>query len=210
MKGGASNARQDFESSHPRVGPVLFHLTSVAKALREIKYYQQRVVEGSFIPPRAFQKLVKQISDEASTGGEPLRWESDAIFALQSVTEDVLTMIFEMTYFLPSLCRVLKVRNRLAIHAKRQTVMDRDMKLLRDLWKRINPDCAIGADDRATMEIKKRNQEAEKARIHEAQKTAKERVAKARANGTIHKLPLGLRIFCRQYGLITSQEFSLR
>jgi histone H3/H4 len=191
-------------------GLVHFHLISVVKALREIKYYQQKVVEGTFIPPRAFQKLIKQISDEASVGDEKLRWESDALFALQSVTEDVLTMIFEMTYFLPAFCIMLTVRNRLAIYAKRQTVMDRDMTLLRDLWKRINPDCAIGADDLATREIKKRNEEAEKLRIDEAQKTAKERVAKARANGTVHKLPLGLRIFCRQYGIINSQEFALR
>jgi len=71
-------------------------LTVIAKALREIRYYQQKVVDGTYIPPRAFQNLVKQISDQQSPGGK-LRWEKDAIVALQSVTEDVMTMVFEMT-----------------------------------------------------------------------------------------------------------------
>jgi len=35
------------------------------------------------------------------------------------------------------------------------------MQLLRDLWKRINPESAIGADDTATNDIKSRNQRAE-------------------------------------------------
>ncbi len=44
--------------------------------------------------------------------------------------------------------------------------------MLRDLWRRINPDCAIGADDAATLNIKIRNEQAEKARIAQAKKTA--------------------------------------
>jgi len=78
-------------------------MTLVA-ALHEIKYYQNKVVEGTFIPPSTFQKLVKQISDQHEVRDKDglvgkFRWEKDAIFALQAVTEDVLTMIFEMTYF---------------------------------------------------------------------------------------------------------------
>ena len=79
-------------------------LTMVVVALHEIKYYQNKVVDGTFIPPRAFQKLVKQISNQHDVIFQDgvltkYRWEKDAIFALQAVTEDVLTMIFEMTYF---------------------------------------------------------------------------------------------------------------
>jgi len=78
-------------------------LTTVVVALHEIKYYQNKVVDGTFIPPRAFQKLVKQISNQHDVIFQDgvltkYRWEKDAIFALQAVTEDVLTMIFEMTY----------------------------------------------------------------------------------------------------------------
>ena len=76
-------------------------------ALHEIKYYQNKVVDGTFILPRAFQKLVKQISDQYDVVSQDgvlrkYRWEKDAIFALQAVTEDVLTMIFEMTYSAPA------------------------------------------------------------------------------------------------------------
>jgi len=39
-------------------------LITVIAALHEIKYYQNKVIDGTFIPPRAFQKLVKQISDQ--------------------------------------------------------------------------------------------------------------------------------------------------
>jgi len=35
-------------------------------------------------------------------------------------------------------------RQKLAIHAKRQTVMPKDMEILRDLWQTIDPTCTIG------------------------------------------------------------------
>ncbi len=92
------NRRQGVNGHHPHVFITGLDawLIHVVKALREIKHYQERVVEGTFIPPRAFQKLVKQISDQHGK----LRWEKDAIFALQAVSEDVFTMVFEMTYYL--------------------------------------------------------------------------------------------------------------
>ena len=82
-------------------------LTTVVASLREIKYYQNKVVDGTFIPPRAFQKLVKQISDQHDVVSQDgvlikYRWEKDAIFALQAVTKDVLTMIFEMMCSAPA------------------------------------------------------------------------------------------------------------
>ena len=82
-------------------------LTTVVATLREIKYYQNKVVDGTFIPPHAFQKLVKQISDQHDVVSQDsvltkYRWEKDAIFVLQAVTKDVLTMIFKMTYSAPA------------------------------------------------------------------------------------------------------------
>jgi len=84
--------------------------------------------------------------------------------------------------------------------------MNRDMQLLRDLWKRINPESAIGADDSATNEIKNRNQRAELERIERAKKTAQTQVAAAKANGTLYKLPRGLAHFCLRHDLITASE----
>jgi len=82
-------------------------LTTVVAALHEIKYYQNYVVEETFIPLHAFQKLIKEISDQYDVQDKDgpmtkFRWGKDAIFALQAVTEDVLTMIFEMTYSAPA------------------------------------------------------------------------------------------------------------
>jgi len=96
LRGGSSNKRQGVRGHHLHVfitglDAWLIHIVS---AFCEIKHYQQRVVEGTFIPPRAFQKLVKQISYQHGK----FRWEKDAIVALQAVSENVLTMVFEMTY----------------------------------------------------------------------------------------------------------------
>jgi len=82
-------------------------LMTVVATLHKIKYYQNHVVEGTFIPPHAFQKLIKEISNQYDVPDKDglvikFRWEKDAIFTLQAVTEDVLTMIFEMTYSAPA------------------------------------------------------------------------------------------------------------
>jgi len=81
-------------------------LTMVVVALCEIKYYQNKVVDRTFMPPYTFQKLVKQISNQYDIvfGDSVLinyRWEKHTIFKLQAMTEDVLTMIFEMMYSTP-------------------------------------------------------------------------------------------------------------
>ena len=62
-------------------------LMTVVTALREIKYYQNHIVEGTFIPLCAFQKLIKEISDQYEVRDKArlvtkFRWEKDAIFAL--------------------------------------------------------------------------------------------------------------------------------
>jgi len=105
LRGGGSNKRQGDSGHHLHVFITGLDawLIHEERAFREIKHYQERVVEETFIPPRAFQKLVKQISDQHGK----FRWEKDAIFALQAVSEDILTIVFEMTYcFLAKLTNV--------------------------------------------------------------------------------------------------------
>ena len=70
-------------------------LTFLARALREIKYYQSNAMaESLMIPAGSFQRLVKEISDTVYPN---LRWEKDGIYALQTCTEHILVMFFEMT-----------------------------------------------------------------------------------------------------------------
>ena len=70
------------------------------------------------------------------------------MIALQIASEQLVTNLFEIWYIPYSI--ILIISNLLVIHAKRVTVQKEDMQLLRDLWKRINPDCAVGANSVAT------------------------------------------------------------
>jgi histone H3 len=82
-------------------------------ALREIKRYQK---SNDLLLPRApFMRLVKDITEKTD---HQLRFQSQAIQALQEATEAYIVGLFEDT----NLC---------AIHAKRQTVMKKDMELAR-------------------------------------------------------------------------------
>lgn len=78
-------------------------LISVAKALREIRYYQSAAMADKLIIPQAsFAKLVRQICHDiaytAGLGPEIKQWERDGLVSLQLATEHILTLIFEMTY----------------------------------------------------------------------------------------------------------------
>jgi len=69
-------------------------LLTIVTALHKIKFYQSNVVKRTFIPLHAFQKLVKQISNQYDVQGKDgllanMRWEKAAIFVLQSVTKDI-------------------------------------------------------------------------------------------------------------------------
>ena len=154
------------------------------------------MAEAQLIPVKPFQRLVKEVSDEVSTRNG-LRWERDAVFALQECTEHVLVMLFEMTYYMLVISLIL--RNQLAIHAKCQTIKPHDMALLRSLWERIDPKSAIGADDgtRSRQIATFRRQEAKRMAI--AKQSAEASPARARQNGTVDALPAGVRNFCRQY-----------
>lgn len=82
-------------------------------ALREIRKYQKST--DLLIRKLPFQRLIREIAQEFKTD---LRFQSSAILALQEAAESYLVSLFEDT----NLC---------AIHAKRVTIMPKDMQLAR-------------------------------------------------------------------------------
>ena len=72
---------------------------------------------------RAFQRLVRQVTLDEALSGKEYHWQAQALFALQQATE---------AYMVAYLCDV----NLLAIHAKRTTIMDKDMMLVRRMHGR--------------------------------------------------------------------------
>ncbi len=82
-------------------------------ALREIRRYQKTT--DLLLKKAPFQRLVRELSQEHQTD---LRFQSSAVLALQEASEAYLVGLFEDT----NLC---------AIHAKRVTIMPKDMQLAR-------------------------------------------------------------------------------
>ena len=82
-------------------------------ALREIRKYQKST--ELLVRKLPFQRLVREIAQEYKTD---LRFQSSAVLALQEASEAYLVGLFEDT----NLC---------AIHAKRVTIMPKDMQLAR-------------------------------------------------------------------------------
>ena len=69
---------------------------------------------------------------------EHLRWTVTAIEALQCAAEAYLTSIFEDAYVISSVSLHLTLFSNLTIHAKRVTVMVRDIQLARRIRGRFN------------------------------------------------------------------------
>lgn len=86
-----------------------------AVALREIRKYQKST--DLLIKKIPFQRLVREIAQEYKAD---LRFQSSAVAALQEASEAYLVRLFEDT----NLC---------AIHAKRVTIMTKDIQLARRL-----------------------------------------------------------------------------
>jgi len=82
-------------------------------ALREIRKYQKST--ELLIRKLPFQRLVREITQEIKPD---LRFQSTALLALQEASEAYMVGLFEDT----NLC---------AIHAKRVTIMPKDMQLAR-------------------------------------------------------------------------------
>ena len=87
-----------------------------SRALKEIRHYQQ--LSDLFLPKLPFQRLVQEIAENIcqDNGTQLKRFQSTAILALQEASEAYLVGLFEDT----NLC---------AIHAKRVTIMKKDMDL---------------------------------------------------------------------------------
>ncbi|GAA5905774.1 hypothetical protein JCM6882_000455 [Rhodosporidiobolus microsporus] len=91
-------------------------------ALREIRHYQKST--DLLLRRLPFARLVREIATEffededADGGAVGLRWQSSALLALQEATEAYLVHLFEDS-------------NLAALHAKRVTIMQRDMQLVR-------------------------------------------------------------------------------
>jgi len=89
------------------------------KAIREIRKYQKST--DMLLRRLPFARLVREIAMEfapLSDSGVGLRWQSTALLALQEATEAFLVHLFEDA----NLC---------AIHAKRVTIMAKDIQLAR-------------------------------------------------------------------------------
>jgi len=90
-------------------------------ALREIRKYQRST--DLLIRKLPFSRLVREVAQDMTTQSNDytevgLRWQSSAILALQEAAEAYLVHLFEDA----NLC---------AIHAKRVTIMQRDIQLAR-------------------------------------------------------------------------------
>ena len=95
---------------------IRFRLRPGEAALREIRRYQKST--ELLIRKAPFQRLVRQVMNDMF--GDNFRIQTSALEALQEAVEAYMVGFFEDT----NLC---------AIHAKRVTIMPRDMKLARRL-----------------------------------------------------------------------------
>mmetsp|Transcript_2360 Transcript_2360/g.5576 ORF Transcript_2360/g.5576 Transcript_2360/m.5576 type:complete len:151 (-) Transcript_2360:69-521(-) len=83
------------------------------KALREIRRYQKST--ELLMRKKPFQRLVREIAEQ-QVGASQIRWQKSAVLALQEATEAYMVGLFEDT-------------NLAAIHARRVTIMPKDMQL---------------------------------------------------------------------------------
>lgn len=112
-----SNSRES--SIYEYKKPHLSEMGASDKALREIMKYQSTT--DLLVAKIPFAKIVKQITDRytiADGSTEAYKWQSMALLALQEASEAYIVGLLEHT-------------NLLAIHAKRSTVMKKDLQLAR-------------------------------------------------------------------------------
>lgn len=83
-------------------------------ALKDIRHYQNTT--DLLIPKTRFQRLVREISQTVTNNQFDFRYQTSAILALQEAAEAYLCGLFEDT----NLC---------AIHARRVTILPRDIAL---------------------------------------------------------------------------------
>jgi len=164
----------------------------IAMALREIKHYQsESMADKLIIPKRAFNRVVREVLTDAlqaSRGSGPfardesLRIEADALVALQTMSEHIIVMVMEMWYVFAEFNANI-TSQKLAIHAKRTTVMPRDMHCLLDLWSTIDPTSPIGRESALTRATREREAQAGRRRLAKQLAAARDKAAAARAQG---------------------------
>ena len=108
----ARRAKQDVKpGSRKPYGPA---------ALQQIRKYQKSY--DLLLRKAPFARTVREICMDVSTRGAELRWQSAAIEALQEASEAFLVRLFSDS----NLC---------AIHAKRVTILPKDLNLVRRVWE---------------------------------------------------------------------------
>jgi len=93
------------------------------RALMDIRRYQKSTM--LLIPKLPFSRLIREVANDIIPRGKELRFQSSALMALQEASEAYITQLMEDTV----LC---------AVHAKRVTIMPRDMRLARRIRGEFN------------------------------------------------------------------------
>ncbi|KAG2498095.1 hypothetical protein HYH03_003853 [Edaphochlamys debaryana] len=113
----AARARKSAPALQPTKPRRRFRAGTVA--LREIRKYQKTM--DLLLRRAPFHRLVRELANKHAPGGESeYRWRPDALEALQEASEAFLVGMLEDS-------------NLAAIHAKRVTIMPKDMQLVRRL-----------------------------------------------------------------------------
>lgn len=113
--------REDHERNRGSYKTMRNHKTGKKFTPSELAMYEIRKYQRStelLISKIPFARLVKEVTEQFTTEEQQLRWQSMAILALQEASEAYLVGLLEHT-------------NLLALHAKRITVMRKDMQLAR-------------------------------------------------------------------------------
>jgi len=90
------------------------------KLAKEVTCLREK--SSSILPATTFKRIVTQEGRKCST--EPLRWNSDAVQALQTATEDELTTIFSGAAF----CAGIAKRDTITVEDMRNYQALRDLK----------------------------------------------------------------------------------
>ena len=112
------NVKQVHKKKHDPTIKKPYRYRPGTVALREIRKYQKST--DLLIRKLPFQRLVRHIVSTYIPGHGGTRMQSTALLALQDAAEAFLVGVFEDT-------------NRCAIHAKRVTIMPKDMHLAQRL-----------------------------------------------------------------------------
>jgi hypothetical protein len=89
----------------------------------------------------------------------------------------------------------------LARHAKRITLKVEDLRLLRQLWKVIDPNSAIGADTEENRHIKEKEKEREEEKLRKEKKKMLSKLAYLRLIGRLDKFTKAEIIFLHEHKL---------